>query len=31
MESISWSRASQPEARAAVLQFIDADDRVEIS
>jgi hypothetical protein len=30
MESISWPKAWQPEARAALLQFIDADDRVEI-
>lgn len=30
MESISWPHAWQPEARAALLHFIDADDRVEI-
>lgn len=30
MESISWPKTWQPEARAALLQFIDADDRVEI-
>lgn len=30
MESISWPKAWQPEAHAALLQFIDAVDRVEI-
>lgn len=30
MESISWPRAWQPEARAALQEFIDADNRVEI-
>jgi hypothetical protein len=30
MESISWPKAWQPEARAALLEFIDADVRVEI-
>jgi hypothetical protein len=30
VESISWPKEWQPEARAALLQFIDDDDRVEI-
>jgi hypothetical protein len=30
VESISWPKACQPEARAALLRFIDGDDRVEI-
>ncbi|WP_104062072.1 hypothetical protein [Arthrobacter sp. 4R501] len=30
MESISWPKAWQPEARDALLRFIDGDDRVEI-
>ncbi|MBT2531357.1 hypothetical protein J7E83_04295 [Arthrobacter sp. ISL-48] len=31
MESISWPKAWQPEARAALLQCIDAEVRVEIT
>lgn len=30
MESISWPKAWQPAACAALLEFIDAEDRVEI-
>lgn len=30
MESISWPVGWRPEARAALLQFVDSEDRVEI-